>query len=59
VRVFVEYFGLMERADYAQRAREKAELAKESGIRLIAISPDDDWEAIIWGALGELFGHRP
>jgi hypothetical protein len=43
-RVFVEYFGLMQNPDYANRARQKIRLAEQCGIELIEIYPDDNWK---------------
>ena len=46
-RVFVEYFGLMSRSAYAEKARLKTEIAQSAGIRLIEIFPDSDWKHIL------------
>lgn len=46
-RVFVEYFGLIENPDYANNARQKIELARQHGIELIELYPDDNWRAYL------------
>lgn len=48
-RVFVEYFGLMNQAAYAEKARIKNELASRAGIRLIEIFPETDWKSQLAG----------
>lgn len=44
-RIFIEYFGLMNRETYAEKAALKYRMAKSHGIQLIGILPDDDWES--------------
>jgi len=46
-RIFVEYFGLMNRASYADKARMKTEIAQRNGIHLIEIFPDTDWKHLL------------
>ena len=46
-RVFVEYFGLISRSTYAEKARLKTEIAQSAGIRFIEIFPDSDWKHIL------------
>ncbi len=46
-RVFVEYFGLMNRAAYAEKAKRKAEIASHAGITLIEIFPETDWKMVM------------
>ncbi len=55
-RVFVEYFGLMSRAAYVEKARKKSHLATRAGIRLIEIFPDTDWKLQIAQITTELNG---
>ena len=46
-RTFVEYFGLMSKTTYADKAKLKAEIALAHGIELIAIYPETDWKTVI------------
>ena len=46
-RVFVEYFGLMNNADYIQKAKTKGEIAARHGIRLIELFPGTEWKKTI------------
>ena len=46
-RVFVEYFGLMNRIAYADKARVKSELARRFGIVLIEVFPETDWKGLL------------
>lgn len=43
-RMFIEYFGLMNRKTYATKAEQKRTLANTNGIELLAITPEMDWE---------------
>ncbi len=52
-RVFVEYFGLMTQGVYAEKAKKKAEIAKQAGITLIEIFPETAWKTEIVKALAE------
>jgi len=44
-RIFIEYFGLMNRAAYAEKAALKQAIADSNGIMLIGILPNEDWES--------------
>jgi hypothetical protein len=46
-RTFVEYFGLMSRTTYADKAKLKADIASAHQIELIAVYPSTDWERVI------------
>jgi len=46
-RTFVEYFGLMSNAAYADKARQKSMIASAHGIELIGIYPCTDWKSVI------------
>ena len=46
-RIFIEYFGLMNQATYAEKAAQKKLIANQNNIHLIAILPNDDWEAVL------------
>ena len=46
-RIFVEYFGLMCQAAYAEKARIKNEMASQAGITLIEIFPETDWKRLL------------
>jgi hypothetical protein len=50
-RIFVEYFGLMNQAAYAAKAKRKSEMASKAGITLIEIFPDTDWKTAIQKSL--------
>ncbi len=41
-RVFVEYFGLMSRPDYAEKAADKRLIAQENHIELVELFPESD-----------------
>ncbi len=43
-RIFVEYFGLMNNEDYARKTHAKIQMAKDSGILLLELYPDLDWQ---------------
>jgi hypothetical protein len=51
-RTFVEYFGLMSKTTYAEKAKLKADIALAHGIELIAIYPRTDWRSAMtsWNA---------
>lgn len=42
-RVFVEYFGMINKPDYLSRVNRKTKLARKHKIELIPIFPGDDW----------------
>lgn len=46
-RIFIEYFGLLNRKTYEEKAAIKKKLAKENGIKLISITPKDDWLSML------------
>jgi hypothetical protein len=46
-RTFVEYFGLMSKTTYADKAKLKAAIASAHGIELIALYPNTDWKSLI------------
>jgi hypothetical protein len=46
-RTFVEYFGLMSKTTYADRAKRKGDIASAHGIELIAVYPNTDWKSVI------------
>jgi hypothetical protein len=46
-RTFVEYFGLMENKDYAEKVAKKQKLAVENSIALIDIYPEDNWKLLL------------
>ena len=53
-RVFVEYFGLLSDVQYRRKAKLKRELAATHGIRLIELTPKDDWEGCLQGAIRDV-----
>jgi len=55
-RLFVEYFGLMNQAAYAEKAKRKSEIASRAGITLIEIFPETDWKTEIRKAMTEAGG---
>lgn len=46
-RIFVEYFGLMNRKEYAERAKQKVELARDAEIFLVELFPDTKWKSLL------------
>jgi hypothetical protein len=46
-RTFVEYFGLMSKTPYAEKAKLKAGIASTHGIELIAVYPRTNWRGIL------------
>ena len=53
-RVFVEYFGLMNQEAYAKKAELKRQMAKDSGIDLVEILPNTDWESLLGLIVGKV-----
>ena len=43
----VEYFGLMNKEEYAKKAELKRQMAKAGGIDLVEILPNTDWESLL------------
>ena len=50
-RIFIEYFGLMNRETYAAKAELKRQIALSNQIQLIGITPEQDWEKVLSTAL--------
>lgn len=46
-RTLVEYFGLMNNKDYAEKTEKKIKLAAENNIELIEIYPESDWKVFL------------
>lgn len=46
-RIFIEYFGLMNNPDYADKAKQKMKIAEKHKIEFIGIYPNDNWETIL------------
>ena len=44
VRIFIEYFGLMNQKTYAAKAELKRQIAQANQIHLVSITPEQDWE---------------
>lgn len=46
-RVFIEYFGLMNNKDYAEKVKNKAFIAARWDIELIELYPSNEWRDVL------------
>lgn len=46
-RYFVEYFGMMDNSEYAEKAARKKEICKQNNIHLVEIYPNTDFEQLL------------